>query len=265
MDRLSLADAATANLATHASWTHLRTPGMHADVAADLVLVDSGLACDTFNLLCRARLDRGSSADRIRRAIDYFTGVGRPFSWWLSPGDQPADLADRLIAAGLQAAETELAMAAELARLEAIESLPKGLRIERVRTREQLRDFARVVAANWTPADTNVIHFYELAAPVLLTTDCPLWFYVAYAGSEPVAASELTLGGGVVGLYSICTLEAHRRQGYGSALTMQPLLDARATGFRTAILQASAQGAGIYRRIGFAIFGEITEYKAALA
>lgn len=49
-----LADAANANLVTHASWVQARTTGMRVFAEDDLVLVDCGLPCDTFNLLCRA-------------------------------------------------------------------------------------------------------------------------------------------------------------------------------------------------------------------
>jgi ribosomal protein S18 acetylase RimI-like enzyme len=69
------------------------------------------------------------------------------------------------------------------------------------------------------------------------------------------------LGGGVVGLYNICTREDYRRRGIGTALTLQPLLEARARGLHIGVLQASAAGAGVYTRIGFTSFGTITEYK----
>ena len=65
----------------------------------------------------------------------------------------------------------------------------------------------------------------------------------------------------MVGLYNIATLAAHRRRGYGSALTLAPLLEARRVGVSTAVLQAAPDGVGVYRRIGFEAFGEITEYK----
>jgi ribosomal protein S18 acetylase RimI-like enzyme len=255
------AEAADANLATHATWVQRQTPGMCVIEEHGLVIADSGLACDTFNLICHTRLDRDTAPAQIRRAIHYFANVNRPFSWWIGPADQPANLGDLLLAAGLVRAETELAMAADLAQLAAVDLAPHGLRIERVRTSAQLRDFAHLVAALWTPPDTNVVRFYELAGPLLLSAESPLWFYVGYLNTEPVGTVELAVGGGVVGLYSVSTVEAYRRRGFGSALTVQPLLDARAAGYTTAILQAAAAGVGVYRRVGFEVFGEITEYK----
>ncbi len=256
----ALAAAANANLVTHASWVQRRTPGMRVAEEDDLVLVDSGLPCDTFNLVCRARLAKENASARIRTAIQYFVDAGRPFSWWHNPGDEPAELGAMLLEAGLHRAETETAMVAALDQLPQGDLSPGGLRIERVRTTDQLNDFATVVAANWTPPDPEVLRFYAQAALALLGNDEPaLWLYVGYLGGVAVATAELTIGGGVVGLYSICTLESYRRRGFGSALTLRPLLDAQINGFHTAILQSAADR--LYTRIGFQPFGEITEYK----
>jgi ribosomal protein S18 acetylase RimI-like enzyme len=258
-----LARAADANLAAHAGWVHQRTPGMQVVAAPDVVLVDSGLPCDTFNLVCGARLAPETAPARIREILGHFAASGRPFSWWLGPFDHPPDLGALLCDAGLHAADGELAMAADLAALRPAELSPGGLQIRRVRSAEQLRDFARIVAAGWTPPDREVLRFYELGAPALLSEDAALWLYVGYLGETPVATAELALGGGVAGLYNIITLEPYRRRGIGTALTLRPLLDARAHGYHTAILQAAPAGVGVYTRLGFEPFGQITEYKPA--
>ncbi len=258
MSRSSPAEAADANFVTHASWLQRRHAGMTVVERPDLALIDSGLPCDTFNFVCRARL--GSDArDRARWALDYFRQAERPFSWWVGPTDRPADLHDLLCAVGLEPSETELAMAADLSPLRV--ARPSELRIERVRSKESLRAFAAVSAANWTPPDAQVNRFYEITSASILSADSPLWLYLGSVGDAPVATAELTAAGGVVGLYNISTLEPYRRRGFGTAMTLQPLLDARERGYDTAVLQASRAGVGIYERVGFRPFGEITEYK----
>jgi hypothetical protein len=69
-------------------------------------MVDSGQRCDTFNIVCRTRLSGEAARTRIREVVERFAAVGRPFSWWLSPGYQPPELGELLRAAGLQPAET---------------------------------------------------------------------------------------------------------------------------------------------------------------
>jgi hypothetical protein len=227
----------------------------------ELVVSDSGLASDTFNFVCRARLSNDRAGKRIAQVVERFTSARRPFSWWLGPTDEPGGLGAMLLAAGFEAAESEVAMAAELSRLEPADLSPHGLRIERVTTPAQVRDFARINAANWNPPDPMVLRFYDLATPLLIRSDCPLRLYLGYLGDEAVATAELTVCRGAVGLYNICTLSTHRRKGFGSALTLRPLLDARAEGHHTAVLQASAEGQGVYARLGFRETGQYTEYQ----
>ena len=260
-DPTALAEAADANLVVHAGWAHRRTPGMRVLDDAALVLVDSGMPCDTFNLVCRARLTDDTAPARVRDAVAYFATVGRPFSWWVGPADQPAGLGALLEGAGLVRAEGEVAMAADLGSLRPGEPTPRGLAVRRVRTHSELADFARVNAANWAPPDVDVLVFYDRAAPALLADDSPLRFYVGYVDGHPVATAELAEGGGVVGLYNVATLEGYRRRGFGSALTLRALLDALARGHRAAVLQAAADGVGVYARVGFRPFGEVVEYK----
>jgi ribosomal protein S18 acetylase RimI-like enzyme len=255
-----LLEAADENFVTHGAWLPRHLPGMRVVDQPHLVLIDSGLACDNFNLICRARLDPAEAGDRARAALDHFRQARRPFSWWVGPADRPATLGDVLLGLGLERADTELGMVADLSEVRRGELAPPGLRIARVRSKPELRAFARILAVNWTPPDPEVLRFYELVSSALLK-DSPLWLYVGYLGEVPVATAELTVGGGIVGLYNISTLAAHRGRGFGTALALRPLLDAREHGHKTAVLQAAPPGVGLYERLGFRSFAQIAEYK----
>jgi ribosomal protein S18 acetylase RimI-like enzyme len=257
-----IAESADANFLVHASWVQARVPGMRVLDAGGVTVVDSGLACDTFNCILAARLTAETAGPAIQSALSHFGHAGRPFSWWVGPADTPPDLGARLEAAGLAAAEGELAMAIALdsASSDAAPS-PDELAIERVATAAQLADFAAVNAANWSPPDANVLRFYASAARVLLARESPFRFFVGRAGREPVATLELAIGGGIGGIYNVATLERFRRRGFAGAMMRRALEQARAEGLPSAVLQASPDGVGVYRRQGFREFGTITEYK----
>jgi ribosomal protein S18 acetylase RimI-like enzyme len=260
----ALEAADEANKVVHLSWIQDRTAGMHVFSDDELVVVDSGFATDTFNVVCRARLRRATSTERIRSVLRHFRSNGRPFAWWVGPADRPQDLGASLLSNGFVAAGTEPGMAADLGGLPSLASVdvsPGGLRIERARTDTQVGEFAETLAALADQVDPTVARFYERAAPALLGRDSPLWLYVGYLGKEPVATAELTVGGGIVGLYNITTRTAHRGKGIGTAMTVRPLLDARNAGFETAVLQASEEGFPIYSRLGFEVTGSFTEYQ----
>jgi len=254
-------DRADAAFVIHATWALERTPGMVSHVRPDLVLADSGLPCDTFNFVCRARLEKSAARAGAREAVAYFEQVQRPFSWWVGPGDRPHELGAVLEDLGLERAEAELAMALPLERLpDAVAEVP-GLDVRRVGTNEELDTFAELSASNWTPPDAQVIAFYRRAAAALLGAEAPQRLYVGYLQGEPVATAEATVHDGTAALFSLATRPAARGRGIGSRVTWQALRDAHAAGCDLAVLQAAAAGVGLYRRLGFAGFGEITEYK----
>jgi len=256
-----VAERADENFVVHATWVVARTAGMTARISEELVIADSGLACDTFNFVCRARLEPSTTEEAASAAVAHFAGQPRPFSWWVGPADQPRDLGAVLERLGLERAEAELAMAMPLGQLaRAIPEVP-GLEVRRVTRADELEAFARLSAANWTPPDPDVIAFYDLAAPALLAPHSPQWLYVGYVDGEPVATAEATVVDGTVGLYNISTLISYRGRGIGSQMTWRPLRDALARGADLGVLQAAPDGVGVYRRLGYRTFGDITEFK----
>ncbi len=257
---LETAERADANFVVHVTWALERTPGMMARIRDELVVADSGLPCDTFNFICRARLDSAAVTRVAGDAVSYFGQVERPFSWWVGPADRPRELGAVLEALGLERAETELAMALRLEALPESVAAVRGLEVRRVRSSDELEVLARLTAGNWDPPDPNVLSFYQRTARALLRVTAPQRFYLGYVDGVPVATAEATVEGGTVGLYNIATGEAFRGRGIASSLTWQALHDAR-DDCDLAVLQAAAAGVGLYQRLGFVSFGEITEYK----
>ncbi|GAA1885374.1 GNAT family N-acetyltransferase [Asanoa iriomotensis] len=238
------------NLAWHASHLHGSTPGMRVLASGDVLVCDSGLADDTFNIVAAARF--GDARHRIAATLDLVRAAGRPFTWWVGPSSTPADLSDRLLAAGLPVGERELAMWCRTGPRQ----IDRPVRV--AATPADLADWASVVAANWSPPAPTVVEFFERAAASAL--DSSSRYLIGYADGQPVAAAELCYGGGAAGFYNVCTLATARRQGWATALLSFGLQLAATEGHETAILQAAHAAVGLYTGLGFEPCGDVVEH-----
>lgn len=248
------------NLAAHVAYVQARTPGMHVEDRADLLLVDSGLPSDTFNKVLRARLEPAGAGETIRAAVHHFRTRALPFTWWAGPLSQPDELPRLLAAEGLLPAETELGMAVRQQDLPARVEWPAGLEIRRVEDAASLGHFAAINAANWEPPDPAVDEFFRRGQPLLLEAGCPMRLYVGYLNGEPAASGELFLGGGAAGIHMVSTRREFRRRGIGCAMTWHCAAEGLAAGLDLAVLQASEEGAPVYARLGFQAVCRFTEY-----
>ncbi len=97
-----------------------------------------------------------------------------------------------------------------------------------------------------------------LASPLasLADPDTGIRTVVARHMDQPVATATAVVVGSTVGLYSIATLPAARHMGFGRAVTVEVLRDARTRGVRHAVLESTAMGKPLYESLGFRSEGE---------
>jgi putative membrane protein len=257
-----LVEAGDENLVVGTTWIHEHTDGMTAELDGGVALADSGLHSAALNTVVRARLYARAAPGRIAEIAERFRAADSPFTWRVGPEDRPPTLDRLLRGAGMRRAGDETALWADLDRIVVPDLAPHGLRIVRVRDAARLAEFAGIVAADREPADPEIARFLAAAAAALLAEGAPIRLYLGLLGSLPVATAALVTGGGVVGVYSVCTLAAYRGRGLGTALAAQPLLDAREEGVRTAVLLAPAERTSIGERLGFTAYGRYTSYRS---
>src|SRR5712691_5563368 len=91
------------NLAEHASHLHRKLVGATVVEGDDLVIADSGLQGDSFNLVAAARFTPETARRRVAETLDILAATGRSFSWRVGPASTPSDLSALLTQAGLRA------------------------------------------------------------------------------------------------------------------------------------------------------------------
>jgi ribosomal protein S18 acetylase RimI-like enzyme len=209
------------------------------------------------NTVASARFEADTADRRIAEIVAAYDGVPTPFLWWLAPFHTPADLAGRLLEAGVFPVGEAPAMALDLSTLGATGPTPAGFEVRGVTDADGLRAYLDVLAAEPPVAGAppmfsadQLAWMMEHVVPRLASEPAPLRV-VGLLHGRPVAAARLSLAGGAAGIYSIATLPEARGQGIGTAVTHDRLAMGRDLGYRIAALQATDMGFGIYRRLGF--------------
>jgi ribosomal protein S18 acetylase RimI-like enzyme len=85
--------------------------------------------------------------------------------------------------------------------------------------------------------------------------------FVGRVGGQTAATVAIVPGAGSLGIYSLATMPAFRRKGYGEALLRAAATEvARRSGFTRLILQSTDAGYSLYQRMGFREVTRFTVY-----
>jgi GNAT superfamily N-acetyltransferase len=201
------------------------------------------------------------SADAVIAAqVRYFAARGTPVEWKLYDYDQPADLAQRLLAAGFAADDEELMLVAETAAMDCDVRLPDGVRLDLVTDRAGIEAMMAVHDLAFTghpsPGLGERLVTQLREAPELVQ------MVVAMAGDEPVSAAraEFVPGTDFAGLWGGGTVPAWRGQGIFRALVAYRAGLAAARGYRYLQVDALPASQPILQRLGFSPVASTTPY-----
>lgn len=192
--------------------------------------------------------DSADAAIAAQRA--YFTARETPVEWKYYDYDTPADLPQRLLAAGFEAEDEELMLVAETASISHHVVLPDGVRLEPV-TDEAGIDAMMAVRA--LAFDDRSPDLGSRLAAQLRTAPESLQIVVVMAGDEPVSAARIAFVSGTdfAGLWGGGTIPAWRRKGIFRALVAYRAGLAAARGYRYLQVDALPTSQPILQRLGF--------------
>ncbi|MGW8764978.1 GNAT family N-acetyltransferase [Streptomyces sp. NPDC055815] len=204
-------------------------------------------------------VDAGDADRAIAAQVEHYRAAGLSFEWKLYGHDTPADLGDRLRAAGFTPEEPETLMVAEAAALPGEVPLPEGVELSAVTDEAGVRQVVEVHerAFGTDSSDIGRQLLDRLAAdPDTVTA------VVALAAGEPVSAARLELypGTDFAGLWGGGTVEGWRGRGLYRALVAHRARIAAARGHRYVQVDAADTSRPILHRLGFLTLTTTTPY-----
>ncbi len=196
---------------------------------------------------------RDGAGEAVRRFVQALDERGLPgilsLASWV--GDEADEVAE---AAGLERSQRpNPLMAAEL------EAGPVDTGAVEVRA---VRDEAGLEAAGLVLADAYdcpLETIQNMVGPRVPPSSAVTWF-VGYARGRPASACALARTGDVVGVYSVGTAHAHRRQGAARATIGAALAGFAARGVRVAGLLSGTDAIPLYEGLGFRVVDEPSEW-----
>lgn len=218
----------------------------------DLAWSIGGSPLDYHNCVVRADLGAAAADEAIALSRDMLSEYAVPGTWHVGPSMRPADLGDRLLAAGFVADGTEPGMAADLSALAMDRPTSDGPVVERVTDEATLAEWEETLAAGFGEGEREARWVASIYRAAGYSEPAGPWrHFLARLEGLPVGTATAYLAAGVVGLYFVSTAPGARRRGVGAAVTLAALRDARELGYHVGVLQSSAAGRSMYARLGF--------------
>jgi GNAT superfamily N-acetyltransferase len=237
----------------------VESPGMRVE-AEDRVTrtlgIDGSWTCVVWSRLTAADADEVIAAEMAR--------ASGSFEWKRYSHDRPADLPERLQAAGLTAEPVEMAMVAEIAALELPVHPPEGVRLQTVDDDAGVGTMLRVHDDVFGPG-TTFPSVVDAVRTSLSIRPRPIEAVIAWAGDVAVSAGRVEFHEGTdfASLWGGGTLPEWRGRGVFRALAGHRAVLARERGYRYLQVDALPASRPILERMGFHPLAETTPWTRA--
>ncbi len=207
-----------------------------------------------------AHSDTAYIDEKITQMLDFFSRRNMSTHWSVSPATHPVDLATHLQARGFAQVGMDMNMAIDVQIAKLSIRSHSELVIKEITDLETLNTQRDISKIGFDSTTEGAQTYYESYAANGFGEGKPWHHYIALLSNTPVGIASLLLHAGIAGIYGVVTLPETRKQGVGTALTLHAMQEARALGYRIAILSPSHMGLHMYRTIGFQEVGMTYHY-----
>jgi ribosomal protein S18 acetylase RimI-like enzyme len=133
--------------------------------------------------------------------------------------------------------------------------IPDGFCVKQVTTLKEVEDFSKVIQSAFEMKPDVAKEMFS-SSKILYSSN--VISFVMYDKEKPVAAASTVMSNGIAGIYWVGTVEEAQGKGLGSYIAQTATNAGFEAGAKAVILQASAAGEKVYRRLGYET---ITHYR----
>lgn len=222
--------------------------GMSISTDNGMVMIDSGMCSDMFNIICTKS---SANKESLKIGIDHYQKKNLPFCWWVGFDEDPDWLKDSLNSYQLHPTEEELMMIAKSDQVK-WESLPSELKLERITNDRQIEDLIEVICSVVDSSEHQAMNaFFHAAAPFLISPESDLRFFIGYVDQQPVACSSVFFSQGIASIFDVMVSPSMRGKGLGKAMTLAAMKEGTNSGYSELILTATDGAKFLYEKLGF--------------
>jgi GNAT superfamily N-acetyltransferase len=223
-----------------------QVPGVEARPVGDGVAVRTGVPSNAHNGVAGTDFADVDVTEVVASLADV------PAKWLVGPEPSPADLGERLAAAGAEPERRMVFMGAELADLDTASAAGA----EVVSGPAQLEEWLRVAGEcefmeAETPEDRR--RWAHVLAGVGLGGTSPVQHLLARRAGRAIALASIQLQGGAACLVHLGVLPGERGRGVGRALARAALHAAAESGCRQALVEPDPDALAFFGRLGFRV------------
>ncbi|WP_281615076.1 GNAT family N-acetyltransferase [Flammeovirga sp. SubArs3] len=247
------------NFKNHANYFPSNNALMRVLNTDSLTYIDSGFKSDTYNIIHIHDTDK-IVINEVSEAIDFCENRLRKPCVWLDKSDLNDTLSDIFQNLSLEEAGSSIML--ELPTLSLVELNEVDKNIFQAKEKQDIIDHAFVIANNWDPFDTEVLHHYNRNVEFILKQDKSILLNYS-DGTSTVGVIELFLdpeNPKVAGIYNLSVFSDQRKNGIGTKLVEAALYFAKNMNVEQVVTQASEDSLGIFKKFKFNETGIILEF-----
>ncbi len=204
------------------------------------------------NLVVHADFPESQVDEKIKAVLDFYKHRYVAWTWVVGPATRPTNLPQYLERHGFAYLEEYPSLYFDLTK-----PIP-GRRLEKFDIREAgpndtLREWIKPISEGFPSSDRGE-GFREVNAELPHGKGTSLRHFMIYLRGQIVAAGTLYAGTEAAMVQNVATKTAVRKQGFGTALTVYAMQEAKRLGYKHCFLDSTTSGFNLYHNLGYRVF-----------